>query len=687
MADRVEPDCPGGPADSTQATAHPARVFISYSSHDAALAQSVCSALEVAGFSCWIAPRDVVPGKLYADGIVRAINDSMILVVVLSEHAIASTHVGKELERATSKRHPIIALRIDAASLTPAFEYFLGESQWIEVGAVGADAAIRKLIDAARAHLVPESVVKAGDRGSATELVAQHSVASPPRAKHSQNLSRSILVLGALIALVVAYLATDKLWLTTHVVTEPPIAATAPTSTPTAAAITDKSVGVLPFIDMSETKDQEYFSDGLSEELIDMLTKVPDLQVPARTSSFYFKGKQTNVGEIGKALGVAHVLEGSVRKSGNVIRITAQLIRVSNGYHLWSETYDRKLDDIFKIQDDIANAVVQALKASLLEGSAPMAARTANAEAYTFFLQAESISKRWNTPSDFRTAVGYIERAIKLDPSYAPAWALLSAARSAQAGESPLPSEERWTEARIAAEKAISLAPGDAAGYCAMAKINWLHDWDWVGSQTQIQRALETNQGCGLTWGGYLAMAMGDFDKGMNLLKLGAKRDPLNSYMFLYLGIYQVFAGRLSDARITIDKVLALNPAVPVNGLKGLILLEEHNPAAAFQEFDHDSDPAGRLFGRAISLHALGRRSESDSALRNLEEGYSKSRPFDIATAHAFRGDADRAFEWLDRAYTARDIECVFVKINPLLREIHSDPRFNKFLRKMKLPE
>jgi adenylate cyclase len=686
MADRAEPDNLRGPAIGAPATAYPAPVFISYSSHDGALAQSVCSALEVAGFSCWIAPRDVVPGTLYADGIVRAINESMILVVVLSEHAVESPHVGKELERATSKRHPIIALRIDTAPLTPAFEYFLAESQWIEVGAGGPDAALRKLIGAARVHLMPESGMEIGRPGGVLELAAQRTIASPPRAKESMNLSRT-LVLGALIAFVVGYLIADKLWLTKHAAAGPPIAAIAPIPNPTAAAITDKSVAVLPFVDMSKGKDQEYFSDGLTEELIDMLTKIPDLQVPARTSSFYFKGKQTTVGDIGKALGVAHVLEGSVRKSGNVIRITAQLIRVSNGYHVWSETYDRKLDDIFKIQDDIANAVVQALRASLLGGSVPKATRTANAEAYTFFLQAESISKRWNTPSDFRTAVGYIEQTINLDPSYAPAWALLSAARSAQAGEPQLPSEEGWTEARIAAEKAISLAPGDAAGYCAMAKINWLHDWDWVGSQTQIQRALQTNQGCGLTWGGYLAMAMGDFDTGINLFKLGAKRDPLNSNMFLYLGIYQLFAGKVSDARITLDKVLELNPAAPVNGFKGLILLEEHNPAAAFEQFDHDSDPAGRLFGRAVSLHALGRKSESDLALRNLEQVYSKSHPFDIATAHAFRGDSDRAFEWLDRAYTARDIECVFVKIHPLLRQIRADPRFKAFLRKMKLPE
>ena len=177
--------------------------------------------------------------------------------------------------------------------------------------------------------------------------------------------------------------------------------------------VSDKSIAVLPFVDMSEHKDQEYFSDGLSEELIDMLTKIPDLRVPARTSSFYFKGKQATIADIAKALGVSHVLEGSVRKSGNTLRVTAQLIRADNGYHVWSETYDRKLDDIFQIQDEIAKSVVNGLKVSVLGGTIPRATPTANHDAYLLYLQAKEIHYRGNSLDSSRKAIELPTRSAK----------------------------------------------------------------------------------------------------------------------------------------------------------------------------------------------------------------------------------------------------------------------------------
>ena len=189
-----------------------------------------------------------------------------------------------------------------------------------------------------------------------------------------------------------------------------------------ALAPSPRSVAVLPFVDMSEKKDQEYFSDGMSEELIDMLTKIPDLRVPARTSSFYFKGKQATIADIAKALSVLYLLEGSVRKSGNTLRVTAQLIRADDGYHLWSETYDRQLDNVFKVQDEIAGAVVKALKMSLL-GSTPKPPTTQNTEAYTLYLQARYFADRSWDPDNQRKAVELLQQAVRLDPSFARGWA------------------------------------------------------------------------------------------------------------------------------------------------------------------------------------------------------------------------------------------------------------------------
>src|SRR5450755_657191 len=246
---------------------------------------------------------------------------------------------------------------------------------------------------------------------------------------------------------------------------------------------------------MSEKKDQEYFSDGLSEELIDMLTKVPDLRVPARTSSFYFKGKQNKIPDIARELGVANVLEGSVRKSGNFIRITAQLVRADTGYHLWSKTYDRKLDDIFKIQDEIAGAVVQALKVSLLIDAMPKTKGSQNVNAYTLYLQARYVMLRFATKEDVRTAIDYVQQALKLDPKFALAWALLSTVHFAAAEFDFEPLLEGTEQARRAANQALALDPNLPEAHTAMANILRAFDFDWAGANAHIRLALRTDPG------------------------------------------------------------------------------------------------------------------------------------------------------------------------------------------------
>src|SRR5580658_8463672 len=245
-------------------------VFVSYASQDVAVANAVVAALEGAGLACWIAPRDVVPGALYAGEIIRAINESSLVVLVLSAHSVASPHVGKELERASAKRRRIITLRTDTAVLPHAFEYFLSESQWIEVGAGGIGPAAAKLAEAARRHL-----------GSAQESSADSSrtIASPKHTTTSTDSRKKY----------------------------------------------EASVAVLPFANMSGDKEQEYFSDGLAEEIINALTQIPGLKVIARTSSFAFRGKEQDITKIAETLRVATILEGSVRRAGSRVRITAQL--------------------------------------------------------------------------------------------------------------------------------------------------------------------------------------------------------------------------------------------------------------------------------------------------------------------------------------------------------------------------
>ena len=311
-------------------------------------------------------------------------------MIVLSASAIASPHVGKEVERASSKRRPIITFKTDTAPLTTALEYFLSESQWVDVGADGTEAAFAKLITAVRRQLTAASTGKpatgwhdaagiGATAASSGECAADSAIEPPPRCDNcSDRRHRGVSRHGQTLAVETR---CPKKACSDH----------SPPTTPAAPTIPEKSVAVLPFVDMSEKKDQEYFSDGLSEELIDMLTKVPDLRVPARTSAFSFKGKSEDIPTIARKLLVAHVLEGSVRESGNHLRVTAQLVRADTGYHLWSNTYDRDLKDIFEVQDEIAAAVVQALKVSLLAGSSPRAIPTQNtARTHSIYKVAQS---------------------------------------------------------------------------------------------------------------------------------------------------------------------------------------------------------------------------------------------------------------------------------------------------------
>ena len=305
--------------------------------------------------------RDVTPGAFYGDEIVHAIDAAKAIVLILSQNAATSPHVLREVERAASKRHAVISLRIDKAPLPAGLEYFLNTSQWLDASSGDAVRALPKLVSAVQVATQAPTVTPTG-------VPTAH---APAPAVSARLRKRMALVVASAVGLALVGFAADRLWLSSHRAAATPATtpvASAPVPVTAAPAIPEKSVAVLPFLDMSEKHDQEYFSDGLSEELIDMLTKVHELRVPARTSSFYFKGKQATIPEIAKTLGVANVLEGSVRKSGNHLRITAQLVRADKGFHLWSQTYDRDLHDVFKVQDDIANAVVQACKSRFWVG-------------------------------------------------------------------------------------------------------------------------------------------------------------------------------------------------------------------------------------------------------------------------------------------------------------------------------
>jgi TolB-like protein/lipoprotein NlpI len=509
--------------------------------------------------------------------------------------------------------------------------------------------------------------------------------------------ARSLKKVGSIVASVIglglAVFAADRLWLSHQKAAATPIRA--PTFspsilTPAAPTVPEKSVAVLPFTDMSEKKDQEYFSDGLSEEVLDLLSRIPEFHVVARTSAFSFKGKSDDIPTIARKLLVANVLEGSVRRSGNHLRITTQLVRADNGYHLWSQTYDRKLDDIFKIQDDIAGSVVQALKVVLLEGSPPKATETQSTEAYTLYVQARSMLIRANTQGEYEKVADYLQTVLKLDPKFAPAWALLSLEHSYRATSSTSgPAAQDIEEARRAATQALALDPSLAEAHHAMSIILSGFDWDWIGAQAEAQRALALDPGKSHTAlpAGILALALGQYDEALTFFQTAAATDPLNSSAQAWLGWLFGRDGKYSEALGATRKALDLDSgSMYGHFIVASMLLKTGDSAGALTEIDLGSDYE-RSLSRAYVFHALGRKADADLAIAAFEKKYAEGDAYHIAGIHAFRGESDLAFAWLDRAYRQRDTGLEFVKCDPLFENLQADPRYKAFLRKMKLPE
>jgi TolB-like protein/Tfp pilus assembly protein PilF len=446
------------------------------------------------------------------------------------------------------------------------------------------------------------------------------------------------------------------------------------------------SIAILPFVDLSPEKDQEYFSDGLSEELLNSLAKIPGLHVAARTSAFQFKGKNEDLRVIGQKLNVATVLEGSVRKQGHRVRISAQLVQVSDGFHMWSEAYDRDLTDIFAVQEDIANAVAGSLRATLLGEKLP-APRATNVEAYNAYLQGRYFYARGD-PESIERAIAYYQQATTRDPNYAPAWAALSSAQSFQAGSFPGPMYDRYKRAREAAERALAFDPNLAEGYAARASIKRDFDWDWAGADTDYQRALALQPGNAeiVRGAAELAAVLNHFDLALQLDRQALALDPLQAAAYQTFAHHAWWAGHPEDATAAVRKALAFNPTYPwLHTMLTCVYLTQSRPQDARAEAERDSHPLFRLQGLALANHLLGRRQESDRALAELIAKHAGLAAFQIAEVYAFRGETDKAFEWLERAYTQRDPGLIYLKGDPLLRSLDGDPRYAAFLGKMHL--
>jgi len=440
------------------------------------------------------------------------------------------------------------------------------------------------------------------------------------------------------------------------------------------------SIAVLPFVNMSDDASNEYFSDGISEELLNLLTKIPALDVAARTSSFSFKGQGLDITEIANRLNVAHVLEGSVRKADNEVRITAQLIRAEDGFHVWSESWDRTLQDIFAIQDEIAAEVTEQLKVTLL-GAAPTAEKI-DPEAYALFLQARHLMGQRSSEAYERSFALY-EQALSIEPEYTAAWVGLGDNYSAQAGGGFRPIDEGNRLAREAANRALSIDPDYAEAYALLSSIADVYENDLAAAARHLEHALEldpTNTNI-LYSAAFLASSLGRLDQAIALLEYVVARDPVNPGGHANLGVFYLFAGRLDESIASSRTALSLSPGREnATMLIGWALLEKGEPEAALAAMQDEPSEFWRLGGLVGAYHALGKSAESDAALAKLIEDYERSAAANIASLYAFRGDADRTFEWLDKAVQYRDAGLSEISSYSMYANIHDDPRWLPFL-------
>lgn len=464
------------------------------------------------------------------------------------------------------------------------------------------------------------------------------------------------------------------------------------------------SIAVLPFVNMSRNEEHEYFADGLSEEILNVLSKIRGLKVTSRTSAFSFKGKDVDLPTIAQKLKVGHVLEGSVRASGNRVRVSAQLIEVAADSQVWSDNYDRQLDDIFAVQDDITQSVVNELRSRLLPAEADAKAeaqkviaevqeatrgRSENPEAFRLYLRGQFLRVHLNRESAAQ-AVACYEEALKLDPEYALAWAGLARALSDQIGQNWLPREEGIARAKQAADKAIALAPELAEGHIARGWILRAWDWDWKGAESSFERALALAPGnvMALNAAATAFGNLGRLDDAIALFRRAAVLDPLNVAVSRNLGLYCLSRGLLDDAASALDAALQLSPQGGLTrAWRALVELGRGRLDEALAEAQAETSDIFRNVATAVVQAARGEMEASEAALAELVASHGADSPYQVAEVHGGRGEADAAFEWLERAFAFRDPGLSYVKIDPFLLRLHPDPRWLPLIGRMNLAD
>lgn len=510
-------------------------------------------------------------------------------------------------------------------------------------------------------ELTPEGIKKTKD-------------VNPKKSITRQTSSRINKVIIALLSLAVILLLFNQFWII-------------PNNNTDNINRDGKSIAVLAFTDMSPEQDQEYFSDGISEELLNLLAKIPELRVISRTSSFSYKGKNETLETIGRELNVTHILEGSVRKSGNKLRITTQLIKVADGSHLWSETFDRNMEDIFKIQDEVAEVVIKQLKIKLLGDIKKT--KEVDPEAYSLYLQANYFYQQ-SSDEEIIKAEETVRQSLTIDSTYAPSWNLLSKIiRESAFNLSQLPFKTGLELAIAAAQKAIDIDNKYAPAY-AMLSVIYLTDLNFESARENITKAMMLDGGNAYVVSSAALNAgySGRIEEALELYHKSIQLDPLRYRIYLNLGIGYYWLNRLDEAYDAVQKYMFYSPNAAIHhSVNSKILIGQGKYEEALKEAEKETNEFYNLYARNLALFALEKHIEADSLLIQMIETYGKTHWSNIAEIYAFRGEIDNAFKWLDISFEQSDNNLIEAVNEPTFNNLHNDPRWQILLTKMKLPK
>jgi len=655
-------------------------VFLSYASQDAGAAQRICGSLRAGGIEVWFDQSELRGGDTWDQKIRRELQDCALFIPVISANT-AARHEGYfrlEWDLADQRTHMIARNRafivpvcVDA---TPETSADTPESfqrvQWTRLPGGETPASFVERIQRLLSGEAATSD-RARTRGSA---IASAVPTSSGLIRRGNGVVYGAIAAAAL--LLVGYFALQRL------------TGSRP-SVPGAA-----SIAVLPLTNESGEASQQYFSDGISEDLITALSQFPGLKVIGRTSAFQFRDSKEDSRSIGAKLRVAHLLEGSVRRSGEMVRVSAELIDTTDGSTQWSERYDRPYKDLFALQDEITSAVAGALRAKLLPGehAAAQSERPpgGSLEAYNALLQGRFYSLR-HTEADFHKAIESYTQATQLDPRYALAWSELSSAWTDLSSDflESAPAQEAYARAREAADRALALSPDLAAAHVARGYLFQNADFDWRRAETEFRRALELAPNDGdakFNLGNQLA-TFGEVEPAIDLTRQALDTEPLRANWYNWLASYLWGLNRLDEAERAARRAIELQPgAAGYHCMLTVIEIRRGNAEAALAAAQQEPPGFWQDFALAAARQIGVDRGAADAALRTLIEKDANLAFYQIAEVYALRNDAKQTFEWLDRAWSNRDAGIVYLLFDPLIRRYKDDPRFAAFCRKVGLP-